>query len=106
MVAVEDRFGEVVACLVAVELHEHAPAVGLVVDVGEQEEALGDLLPTSAMALASSEVREPACKAHTKSEALTVLSLREPATRRTFLRLSRIRPVLMRLRREMPFKGP
>jgi len=40
--AVEDGPGEGVSAFGAVELGEDAPAVGLVVEVGEQVEGLGD----------------------------------------------------------------
>ncbi len=65
-VAMEDFAGQVVASFVSVELNEDTPTVGLVIDVGEQEETFG-YRPTSAMALASSDCFEPVWRARTRS---------------------------------------
>ncbi len=62
--------------------------------------------PTSAMALTSSDCFEPACRVRTRSEAFTLVSLREPATRRTSSQLFEIRSTLILFLRERPSRGP
>jgi hypothetical protein len=78
--AVEDLAGELVALLVSAELDEYYPAVSIVVHVGEQREALGY---TAHLCNLRSDGRGPraACRVRTNSEAVTVPTFMEPATR-------------------------
>lgn len=61
--------------------------------------------PTSAMAAATVEVREPACRVWTNSEAVTAPSFREPATRKSSSQFSWMRSTLILLREMPKWKG-
>lgn len=85
-------------------MYEYPPAACGVIYIGEQRYALG-YAATSARAAAMLEVSEPDCRVSTNSEAVTVPSFKEPATRNSSSQLSRISSVFILLR-EIPFKEP